>query len=370
MPYSSVPHLNNPAMMIGDAVQQMNQRLTKFAHRLRGSPGLGAFALPSEIILMIASHMDNPSRLALALTNRRIYSLCCNERLPLNLAEKEKLLLLLEKDIATLYFCHRCVKLHHWHRRWSRSICPWYEETMPCKRSGLDRLYLPHVHSIPYYYARLVMNRHLYGPTHGPPITKLEERADSLYYSNGVVKTVTQHARIINGQLYILSVISMSHSRGDSVLLRDQINKTNTSVCPHLTMASTSWPGYAPSQLPELVENSAAPSRFQLCQQAFGSCVFCLTDYNIEISWQGTKKGHVVKVFVYRRLGDCRSPFDWNWRARLALLTNERPRLEQSLDYKLGYVRDQWNKADGIESNGTDNWIEIPGMVIGMSRAI
>lgn len=51
-------------------------------------------------------------------------------------------------------------------------------------------------------------------------------------------------------------------------------------------------------------------SEFRLCEEAFGSCPFCLTDYRIDILWQGAKKGHVIKLFVYRQLGDYRSPFE------------------------------------------------------------
>jgi len=116
------------------------------------------------------------------------------------MAEKQDLLHLLEKDIPTLHFCHDCVN-------WSRSIAPWYEEDMPC-RSDLDKhLFLPSSGYIPYYYARVLVNRHFFGSTHGPPVQKLDERARSWCHSDGVVISETQHARIVDDSLLVLSAV-------------------------------------------------------------------------------------------------------------------------------------------------------------------
>lgn len=310
---------------------------------------------------MINSHLNNSSMTSLALTCQTLHRLCFPKHPLLDTAEKEELLLLLEKDVATLYFCHYCVKLHRWHGRWSRSISPWYEERMPCKRSLDNHLFLPITCHIPYYYARLVMNRHFYGPTHGPPSHKLKERA-RFYYSDGVVESVSQHARIVDDQLLVLFVKSISHSRGDSTSLRSHINSMGHSVCEHLTLAE-GCPDYAPIQLPELAKDTTTPSLFLPCDQAFGSCTFCLTDYSINISWQGERKGYVVEVFIYCQLGDCRSPFGWSWHTMSTLQTEEEPRTAYPLDYRPGYVRDRWNKADGIASRTHGGWVEIPGLV-------
>lgn len=311
---------------------------------------------------MITSYLNNSSTISLALTCRTLHSLCFPGNPLLDMAEKEELLLLLEKNVATLYFCHHCVKLHHWHRRWSRSISPWYEEHMSCKRSRNNRLFLLGTFHIPYYYARLVMDRHFYGPAHGPPPQKLKERAHSYYYSDGVVNSVSQHARIVDDRLLVLSVMSMSHSRGNSTSLRSHIDSMGHSVCEHLVLGE-GCPDYAPMQLPELIKDKTTPNPFIPCDQAFGSCTFCLTDYSVDISWQGERKGHVIEVFIYRQLGDCRSPFDWSWHTMSTLQTKEEPRTAYPLEYRPGYVRDQWNKADGIASRTHGKWVEIPGLV-------
>lgn len=353
-------HPINPAMMVTDATRWVFQRVKKLVRPLRTSSGLGAFALPPEIILMITSYLSNSSTISLALTCRPLYSLCFPEDPLLDMAEKEELLLLLEKDVATLYFCHDCVKLHRCHSRWSRFLTPWYNERMPCKESIHNVLFFPQTRPIPYYQARLVMNRHLYGPTHGPPLHKLGARTRSYCLSDGFVRSSSQHARIVDDQLLVLSVESMSHSRGDSTELRSCIDSFPNPLCAHLTLSEGS-PNYAPMQLPELAKDETAPNLFTPCVRSFGSCPFCSTDYSIDISWQGERQGYVVQVFVYCQLGDCRSPSDWNRSTISILQPEEEPRTAYSVERTPGLIRDRWNKADGITSMAHGRWVACPG---------
>jgi hypothetical protein len=349
----------NLTTIIAGAAQWVSQRLTRLVRPLRASSRLGVFALPPEIILMITTHLNNSAIVSLALTCRTLRNLCLSERSHLDKADKEELLLLLEKDVASLYFCHYCTKLHHWHTRWTRSVFPWYAERMSCKANLNNHLFFPTNCHIPYYYARLVMNRHFYGPAHGPPVHQLEERTRSGRHLDGVVVSVSQHARIVDDQLLVLTVISMSHSRGDSASLRNRIDSLGHSVCSHLTLQE-GYPDGASVQLPELAKDRSTPNLFQPCTKAYGSCTSCLTDYNVDISWKGEKRGFGVKVFIYRQLGDCRSPFDWSWRTISDLRPKEDPRTARSLFYERGYVRDQWNKIDGDATTSRGNWAQTP----------
>jgi hypothetical protein len=172
-------------MVVPGAIQWILRRLKTLVRALRASSGLGAFALPTEIILMIASHLNRPSVTCLALTCRTLHSLCFPGDPFLNMMEKEELFLLLEEEVATINFCHHCVNLHRWHSRWSSFISPWYQERMPCKWSRENHLFLSYTSHVPYHYARLVMNQHFYGQAHGPPPSKLGKRARSYQYSDG-----------------------------------------------------------------------------------------------------------------------------------------------------------------------------------------
>lgn len=352
----------NPAMMITNASQWILRRLRSLVRPFDASAGLGAFALPPEIILMITSQLSGSSSTSLALTCRALYSLCFPENPLLDMAEKEHLLLLLEKDVPTHYFCHFCVTLHRWHIGRRRRMHPWYEGRMHCKRGVDSYVRLPATFSFPYYHARLIMNRHFYGPKHGPHLHSVEVRAQPWYYPDGVAGHRSQRARIVDDQLLVLSVTSIFHSRGDSIALRRRIDSFGPPVCTHLSL-SNECPNSSPMQLPELARDKTVPGQFSPCNQVFRSCSFCLTDYSIDISWQGERKGYVIDVTIHCQPGDCRSPFDWRWHTITTRCTKEDLRRERPLEYRPGCVRDRWNKADGISRETHGEWVEISGLV-------
>ena len=352
--------------MIAETTQHIDQRLKGILRPMSAAPTLGAFALPNEIILQITSHLPLSSSTSLALTCRTLYRSCFPGQV-LDPKPKEALLLLLEKDIPSLYFCHYCVKLHPWHRRWSRSLTPWYQSSLPCQRSFQNQLWLAATCHIPYYYARVVMNRHFYGDGHGPLPRSLEPRVCRCYHLDDVVSTQTQAVRIIDDELIVLSVMRVEHTRGNAVGLRQHIDDMGGSVCAHLTL-QTGRPSYAPVQVPELRGEGTTSPVFRLCNGARGSCALCLIDYSIDISWRGEQNGYLIEVKVYRQLGGCRSPFDWSWNTMKVAETNEVTRVAYGTIYGPGSVQDQWNEGDGIVSSAQGAWVEIPGLVPESSR--
>jgi len=335
------------------------QRLAALFRPRRPSPALGAFALPPEIVLIIAAYLTYTSTTSLALTCRTLCSLCFPGHTRPSTAEKEELLLLLEKDIPNLYFCHYCVELHRWNQHWGKRcgqlLFMDVEEDLPCKQHlSRDFVRLPHTCHIPYHHARLVMNRHFYGPAHGLPLQKFKDRSSVYWRSSGITDSESLLSRIVDDKLVVLAVKTLYHSRGDSKRLREFIESQGHAACRHLTLA-TGLPHGAPVQLPELAKNKTAPQYFAPCHLSLRSCTFCLTDYCIEISWRGERKGHVVKVSSYRLLGNCRSPFDWVWRSMVTFGAVHEPRMAYP-----GMVIDTWNKADGIEAETQAEWVEIP----------
>lgn len=358
---TSDPVRINPAMVITGIGQWITRRMRLL---FQIPPGLGAFALPAEITLIISSQLDVTSRLSLSLTCRTLYSVCFPERVLQDTAEKEQLLLLLERDLPTHYFCHLCVKLHRWRGSWSRSPYSWQAHRLPCRGEWGYSLHSPASHTICYRYARLIMNRHLYGSLHGLPLQSLESQEKNISFYGGIVKTTSRRVRIVDDQLLLLATISLSHPKGDTAFLRRYLDlkRWEHRVCPHITMGDD-CSDYGSVQVPELVKPEATSEHFQPCNQGLGSCPFCLTDYAIDITWQGDRKGYLINVLIYSQLGDCRSPFAWQW---LTMSTSylvrdaQIVRKDRAVDYGPGCVRALWSGAEGIVAESGGDWIEIP----------
>ncbi|KAH6618834.1 hypothetical protein C7974DRAFT_318139, partial [Boeremia exigua] len=349
----------NLVMLFTDVGQWISQRVRSL---FVTPPGLGAFTLPVEIILMISSHLDITSRLSLALTCRTLFLVCFPKYLTLHPVEKEELLLLIERDLSTYYFCHFCVKLHRWHGSWTRSMN--MRDSLPCPGEPGTTLFHPSGHYIPYYHARLVMNRNLYGPKYGPSLRSLEHRNRSHHTSDRVIKASSRYGHIVDNQLLLLCITSYSHSNGNAALLRKHINHFRYSVCRHITVAPGS-PDHGPVGVPELAEPKTASSHFSPCSQGLGSCSICLTDYTVDVTWQDDRRGYLITLSIYNQLGDCRSPSAWEWRTMASPYASrdEILRKDRSVEYGLGCVRDRWNRATGVVAEAKGDWVPLPRML-------
>jgi hypothetical protein len=343
-----------------------------------------ALALPPEIILIIVTYLDNPSTIALSLTCQNLHALCFSRALHLNAQEKEYLLLSLERDVPNLYFCHRCTKLHPWYPRWGYAHHKYYK-TLPCQHhhdKGL--MLLPHLWWFSYHHARLFVNRHLYGPAHGLSLDRLDHNSRIHLlepYKTKVVYSESLQARILDDRLLLSATTTMSNAKGEVRSLRDYVDEQGDLICPHLTMSRRRGK-YVPVQLPELnvervtevgrLEGVADPSSvdksnrlgyFAPCRKSLGSCSVCLTDYDINITWNDGKSAFIITISTYHDLGQCRSPYDWSWRA---LTTRNRigtSRRAHEQDCGVGVVRDRWNKVDRGNDRGLGQWVDMPRLL-------
>ena len=313
---------------------------------------------------MITGYLTEPSVISLALTGRTLFTFCFPQHPCLNKEEKEYLLQLLEKDIATLLFCHRCVKLHRWRTRWLSpmiSLDARVNKDLPCMWDHLiDHLRFPPSYFLPYYHARLVMNRHFYGPTHGLSLHRLNWRVEEHYSSTGITSSSSCSARIVDDKLLLLSVVTISHSHGNSEILRRYIDSRGDRCCAHLTLGLRSSSPES-VQLPLITKDKTAPTYFAPCGQSFGSCTNCLTDYCIHISWHSMKEGYVIELLIYVEVRDCRSPFDWSWSSitgkdHLALEL----RTANPLKYRPGIIIDRWGKDDDFYDKTRRKWVQSP----------
>lgn len=225
----------------------------------------------------------------------------------------------LERDISTVYFCFGCTKLHSWHNT------PFvYRSDAPClKRGASHHGYSPWNckqiqdclggltnFSIYYAKARVTMNRHFLGRTHGLPLSALETymwRQAKMRYP-GAFKQISITARIVEDHLMISGYMTFSSIRGDYPSgLREYMDRHGPKICCHLRLSKLgSGP---PLQVPEVEKRG--PSRdehFLACSSSVGSCVYCMTDYCIDIERKSPKKGWLIRITTYLDLGTARSP--------------------------------------------------------------
>lgn len=338
----------------------LSRRMTVLFQSLRSSRGMAGLPLPLEILFMIVAYLDTTSIVCLSLTCRKLYSTCFPRNLKIRHRRKERLLLLLEKDTPTLVFCHHCTKLHRWHARWGKLNSLEFTLRFPCEQQELRRhvLGLSLTCYIPYHQARLVMNRHLYGPSHGMPVRTLDRQFRFKSPPYGVTVSENLSARIVDGQLLLLAIQTVFHAKGNANMLRQHVESAGSDVCKHVTMRRANS-DYAPEQVPELTTGRDTHRHFTLCEWAFRSCPICLTEYEIKISEDGGKGGLTVKVWAYRQLGKCGSPSDWDWRSMAVLCAKEEPRIMFPEGCELGVVRDRWNKAVGIEGGKPGRWVQV-----------
>lgn len=326
---------------------------------------LGRLALPPEIILIIATYLPKVSLLSFSLTCRTFHNLCFPESPNLNPTETQELLLLIEKDVAHLYFCHICVKLHRWTTCWLKYVFLGGKESLSYEGRCQFQLSIcsPITCCIPYHRARLAMNRHLYGTAHGIPSSDVVSQYPDTDAWLGVKFRATWHARIVDDQLLVSSVITISSPSGNGHVTRKYVDQNRHYICPHLFTHISGERGPI-MRLPELAKNCSGPNYFEPCGQSVRSCLACRTDYCIDIFWGGRKKGWAINLTTYRQLGACRSPWDWDWRIMTGLSSYSDRRALNPVKYRPGIVRQMWNKFDHAMPDSNGEWVGNPELAL------
>ena len=305
-------------------------------------------SIPTELVDMILKHLPPESVIAFALTCRthflKHWPFSKSAR-DLPLLTRAALLQLLEPDIPRLYFCHGCAYLHPWRatlREGGNPPC--YRKQPVIEFEPLARAVVSHRRiDLTYFWARIVMNGHLRGALHGPPVQDMQKTQPFWYHSDGDPIT-TDHwsGRIIGDNLYLHGTTVMrSDGKNRYVVqsLRSHINRFDrfeSLVCRHLR----------PSMISELChdEESSQPRPFHPTSEIsriIRSCPVCFTDFQIHVSVgystrQKTSKSGSgkpmegkdwsIQIDRWLNLGQCRSPCAPEWRNRV---TNSPARLGQ-----------------------------------------
>jgi hypothetical protein len=315
-------------------------------------PDLGFFCFPPEIVFMILPHLGARGRLSLALTCKtlhRLYFPTHAQRL-LEPRELTEFLLGLERDVPNVVYCHHCSTLHPWT---APQLGASAEVGLRCYKGGF--LWGAGGHHLSYLVARVVMNAHFYGSSHGSPAGMLNMA--SSWQVREVSVASSCEARIIDDHLIVSYTMRFSNDRGDAAQLRKGIDDYGPPICDHLTTNCNFSTIYClrDLRLPELEASPQGP--FKPCTMSVKSCPACLTDYCINVSSNNDKKGCVITLIKYHDAGKVRSPHDREWQLINSVGDDyESPRCMHKSTWPPGCVRQKWLQGSDTALEEEATW--------------
>ena len=324
-------------------------------HQTAGLP----LPVPPEVCSLILSHLPSESVVAFALTCRRSYHQFMLPHSHLTEDARRTLLLWLERDTPNLYFCHRCTDLHTWRRVHRDPGIAHYDK---CCRNRWNSPFLPgppHTsYRLDFHIARLIINRHLHGEAHGPPLDALSytaEKYDLGDSQDGVLVRQSWRGRIIDDELCLEASVQLYHDKGRTRILRQHLDKaageTRTLGCGDVLVLGRSSNIMKPAQYPirELDREPNSPELFVPVTGTLKSCRSCFTDYRLDVAWHALDssgpKGWVISVTRWHQLGSCRSPEDTKWNNFIKYYFDVTPNLRIET-CEAGGVYRNWRKQD------------------------
>lgn len=167
------------------------------------------------------------SLLSLSLTCTTFYHLYWPQSPDLSKREKTTLLLGIEKDTATVYFCHFCVSLHPWGKE---SMCSVFQGrviqrglALPCQGDmSIQISFMGNdYYRIDYPIARALMNGHLYGDNRHVSTTTHSRQYQPTFFDDPKLRyTGNYQLRIIENELFLFSDLTAFDVEGNAKVLR------------------------------------------------------------------------------------------------------------------------------------------------------
>ncbi|KAI0859319.1 hypothetical protein F4860DRAFT_269841 [Xylaria cubensis] len=339
--------------------------------------------IPVEVFLLISDQLSADALAALSLTCRSFYYIL-KTRIRLHGADREALLLLLEKDLGDkLYYCPFCSRLHPFSPSWTpvdinikaREIQSCCYERCPARGQAFRLSNLCH-YNLGYHLARLVMNRHLFGAPNGLPLDNLHRRFVEFQGYGARPWNQDLSFKIVDNELF-LQAIHVFHAR-DSAGFGAASGHQNHYICPHIVTAIPPDRNiYVLDEIPELKDHRL--HRLIPCRDVLRHCPRCLTDfkmtvervrdcelplgtvpttpqrgwishggqvhrwYEVEPHTKPDAAGWQIIIVAYHQFGNCRSPQDWKWKALspgIELMTSRR----DTVYYPPGAVIRKWQQ--------------------------
>ena len=298
-----------------------NQFRPRIKRDIVPEPKPSTFPLPLDILFLIADELDPLPLRCLALTCRGVYFHLSPlfSRETLDDEDLLTLLLHLEKEVPCVYYCFACQRLHCWDPSWTKHNVQGYKVCKNKRRVRscfhLDGYRLDHA------FMRLVMNRHLYGASHGLPLESIKQNNQYVYSKDRIIHLQTWCARIIQDELILRSIKAIWHTHNDPAKLREFIDTRRRHILPcwhayfHDAKAIKSRFG-SDDRAARVVGmerpvNEVSDGYFTPCNQLTSFCQTCESDFETDIQFTKPPKGRegwVVKITGYHRLGDTRDP--------------------------------------------------------------
>ena len=306
------------------------------------------FTVPPELVLHILEYLPIESKVALSLTCRSLYVQFCPPnptRRVLGDSAATQLLLWLEKDVPSVFFCQPCLKLHKWDRRGDQNPSTTNTSTSAqvqqrialrdpgcCPRGGshyqigrgLDWDEHGTLHPST---ARAMMNRHLYGAGHGPDASAYDfVEVKELDRPHKLRRRISRKARIVDGELLVQNTTTLVYS--DAVVKAYERQEENSMpcvlywsprMCRHYGDVLDTFYRNASEKDEEFLARHSMfdadwPSRARSCDCCHTDSVLEVRGSSVVDSNNGQKKMWTVTFRTWRQLGRCRSPDDVKWK--------------------------------------------------------
>jgi F-box-like len=270
--------------------------------------------LPVELLLLILTSLPPESVVAVSLTCKDFFHL-----IPVgggvvagkNAAlDKQRLLLLLERDLPDYLLCYTCNKLYRWKR--DRIAVSSYRYTCPGRNRDSSHSYFASLcggclngSSLHRETRDLILRAHLRGPDYGLPISYITHECVVRQCYNDLQTPISVKLRpkIVSGSLMLWRTEEIPVNL--SISLTEQLHALRACGCHHVSFP---LPAIGQCAIRHVLDESNHEAFFSNpptggwnCQKLF-KCSFCATDLRIDVII-ASRKELTIRVATWQDLG-------------------------------------------------------------------
>ncbi|KAI1385365.1 uncharacterized protein F4822DRAFT_432215 [Hypoxylon trugodes] len=368
MPRSASPKMPNLSKLLMRLRSKLSRKQIKIEVEQPEENETGLAKCPTEMILVIAKFLPEADMICFALTCKGYFTVITGAfGLKLDPNSKEIFLSRMEGVLPGLIYCPFRNILTPIGNRFDKRNGRFTTIRNNPKATGRQEVFINFPSTtfvLNYHKARLITNYQIHSPQHGFPPSCLSYRFPDPGFLNIRYPTVWHQnelqrfrkftgsqwgpsvchreswkARLFNGELYLSATHTRLHSKGDCRSLEDSFASDKFFICMHTRVPGVPTPDrYYGIRVPRIDQRVLNDRTYEIVgawnrnygigirdvdnqltkdrgYHASGSCMFCLTDWEITLEWIGSPVGWVYTIKTYHNIGDCRSPFEGKWKA-------------------------------------------------------